>query len=877
MSLPEMLYALRLRLKSLWHRRRLDRDLEDELQFHLSMLAESQAADGLTAGEARAAARLRFGSVESIRESCRGVWTFEFLENVCRDFRYACRLLAKSRGFTAATVLSLTLGIGASTAVFSAINAVFLRPLPWPDASRIVRMSLRHEGDEKASALLFPVDRETFDTWRRNTKLFTEIASVSLGPAGLSLRGQGGAEYYEGALVSSNFFTLLGVAPTLGRTFSGEEDQPGHANVAILSDAFWRRRFDAELGTVGRSLVLNGRAYTVIGVMPARFKVPKWYLAKDADIWLPLDRSKDLGGRFMGVLGRLKPEATLRQAEAEASALAGRDQSGRRLRCAASPLSRDYDDVRPRLALLFGVVCLVLLVACANVANMTASRSTTRVREMGIRAAMGVKRMRLVQQLLVESIVLSTLSGGAALLFAQGMIALVRYAQPSMLPRVDELSLDWRVFLFATVLSIVAGLVIGLLPALRAARPDIATMVGAASERSGDGRVATGYRETLIALQVTLSVMLVVSAGLLGRSLLSLSRVDLGFSPQHTLIFNVKVPDQWPQGQISSYFLQLRQRVGALPGVDSAAYTDFAAPLEGTGSMDMIAADSRTSVGSPVLTLFRDVSPGYFRALRIPVIAGEDFSESHLLSWRNEVVVNEALARRHWPGEDAIGHSIYPPGGAKEPLRIIGVVKDVRENDRAAMPRQEVYFPSAGSSMETMIAVRTSGDPMLMVPAIRRAVSAVNPEIAMHEVRRLEDVVSSDIAPHRFLTGFLVAFAGVAALLAAVGLYGVVSYAANRRAREIAIRLALGASQWSILRAIGGCYLKASAAGLVGGLAGSALAAGLLRHFLFGIEPDDPGTLAAVSAMLILIAAVATWLPIRRTLDADPMNSLKLE
>jgi predicted permease len=879
MSLPELLCALRLRLKALWNRRRLDRDLEDELQFHLAMRAERRALDGLAAGEAAAAARRQFGNLSSIRESCRAVWTFVSLESLCRDFRYACRLLAKSPGFTAAAVLSLTLGIGASTIMFSVISTVFLRPLPWRDAGRIVRMSPRTEGDEKFASVLFPADRDTFETWRHNTRLFTEVASVSLAPAGLSLTGLGDAEHHDGSLVSSNFFSLLGAVPALGRTFFDQEDQTGHANVAVLSDAFWRRRFGADPRTIGRSLMLNGQAYTVIGVMPAGFKVPEWYLAKAADIWLPLDRSKDIGvgGRFMGVLGRVKPGATLRQAEADASSLMGRDQSGRRLRCSVSPLTRDYDDARPRITLLFGVVAMVLLVACVNVANMTLARSTARIREMGIRAAMGAGRARLALQLLMENALMAAFSGAAALLFAQGVIAVLRYDKPALLPRVDELSLDWRAFAFATVLSIAAGLATGLLPALRAARPDITTMLGAASERSGDGRIATGGREVLIALQVTLSVMLLSGAGLLGRSLLALSRVDLGFKPQDTLTFSVKVPDQWSPEQVSGFFSQMRQRIGAIPGVDSAAYTDFAAPLEGTGSLDMIAAGSRTSPGGAVLTLCRHVSPGYFRALGIPLIAGHDFTELHLQSWRSEVVVNEALARLHWPGEDPIGDLIYPPGGAKEPLRIIGVVKDVREYNRAALPQQEVYFPNPGSGMETMIAVRAAGDPTRMLPAIRRAVAAANPAIAVYQVRRLEDVVSADIAPQKFLAGFLAAFAGVAVFLAATGLYGVVSYAANRRAREIAIRLALGASRWSILRAIGGRYLTASAAGVAGGLAGGALVAGLIRHFLFGIEPHDPGTLAGVTAMLVVVAVIATWLPVRRTLTVDPMRSLKFE
>jgi putative ABC transport system permease protein len=855
-----MLCALRLRWKALWNRRRLERDLEDELQFHLAMRAEHPEA-----------ARRQFGSVAGIQESCRAVWTFAPLENFARDVRHAARLLAKNPGYAAAAVLSLTLGIGACTAVFSVISTVFLRPLPWRDAGRIVRMSLRNE---KLSA---PSDRETFDTWRRNTKLFSEVAAVNLNPAGLSLTGLGDAEHHEGSLVSSNFFALLGAAPALGRTFFNEEDQTGRANVAVLSDAFWRRRFHADPRTVGRSLMLNGQACTVIGVMPAGFKVPQWYLAKEPDIWLPQDRSKDLGGNFLGVLGRVKPGVSLRQAEAEATALLGRGWRAGRFRCAAAPLTSDYDSSRPKMTLLFGVVGLVLLVACANVANITLARATARTREMGIRAAIGAGRARLALQLLIEHALIAALSGVAALLFAQGAIALVRYNKTALLPRVDELSLDWNVFAFAAALSIAACFAAGFLPALRAARPGITQMLGAASERSGDGRLATGAREALIVLQVTLSVMLLAGAGLLGRSLLALSRVDLGFDPQHALIFNVKVPEQWSEQHVSGYFSEMRRRIAAVPGVDSAAYTDFGAPLEGTASFELIAAGSRTSPDTPVITMIRRTSPGYFRALGIPLLSGRDYTDLDLQSDHGEVVVNEALVRMHWPGENGIGRLIYPPGGEKNPLRISGVFKDVREYDRTAQPQQEICLPSPGTTMVTLFAVRTSGDPMPLVPAIRRAAAAVNPQIAMYQVRRLEDVVSADIAPQKFLAGFLAAFAAVGAFLAAIGLYGVVSYAANRRAREIAIRLALGAGRGSILRAIGGRYLTASAAGVIGGLVGSTLAAGLIRRFLFGIEPEDPTTLAGVAVMLVAVATIAAWLPVRRTLHADPMRSLQYE
>lgn len=405
------------------------------------------------------------------------------------------------------------------------------------------------------------------------------------------------------------------------------------------------------------------------------------------------------------------------------------------------------------------------------------------------------------------------------------------------------------------------------------------TMLGAASERSGEGRIATGGREALIALQVTISVMLLAGAGLLGRSLLALSRVDLGFKPQNALTFKVTVPERWSDEQINGFFAQLRERIGAIPGVDSVAYTDFGAPLEGTGSLEIIAGSSRTSPDRAVPTMFRHVSPGYFRAFGIPLIAGRDFAESDLESSQERVIVNEALARRHWPGEDAIGHLIYPPGGAKNPARIIGVVKDVREYNRAVLPGQELYVQSPGARVEMMFAVRmeTSGDPIRMLPAIRRSIGQAYPEIAPYQARRLEDIVSEDIASPKFLAGFLAAFAGIAAILASIGLYGVVSYATNRRAREIAIRLALGASRWSILRAIGGRYLTSSLVGLAGGLAGSALAADLIRHFLFGVGPHDLGTLAGMSAMLVTVTAIATWLPVRRTLTGKPIEVLKYE
>ena len=797
------------------------------------------------------------------------------MKNLGMELRQVLRFLRRNHGFTAAVVLSLALGIGANTVMFSVVRTVFMKPLPWKDSERIIRMSLREEGDTNWHSKFIPLDRAGFEAWRRNSTLYSHVAGVNLNSIGLSLTGSGAAEHFDGHAVSSNFFELLGTAPVIGRTFLQEEDQPGRAHVAVLSYAVWKGRFGGDPAIVGRTLMLNAQEHTVIGVMPAGFKTPEWPLQrlKTADIWIPLN---DIGGRFIGVFGSVKSGVALQQAESEASTIiAGLYPQWL---CAAIPLTSDYDNVKPQMTLLFGATALVLLVACANVTNMILARSTARIRESGIRAALGAGKLQIVRQFILESTVLAVIAGIVSLFLAQATMAFLRHVPPAGLPRADELYLDLRVFGFALLLVIVVAVMIGTLSVLQIVRTEIIAMLGAGGTRTGERGFVLRSREVMIAAQAALSVMLLVSAGLLARSLLELSSTDLGFDARNVLLFKIKTPDQWAPDKTRNFYAQVRERIEAVSGVEAVGHTTWGPPLEGTGSMEFVAENSTAAPNSPVLAQYRQISLGYFQALGIPVLQGEGITERQLEESSRDVIVNEAFVQQHWSGEDPLGRAVYV-GRVDEAsrIRVVGVVKNVKEGNVRYGDWSEIYIPYAGNSMETTVCVRTVEDPMKFAAAIRLAAASADPDIAPYAMRTMEQVVATMLASERFLAGLLGLFAVIATALAAIGIYGVVSYAAGLRTQEIGIRIALGATRWSIMRVLAGRYLIVTAIGLAAGIAGSSLLTDLIRHFLYRVQPYDAWTLAGVTALLLLTAGIAAWIPSRRAASTDPMRALKCE
>ena len=800
------------------------------------------------------------------------------MKNLGMELRQVWRFLSRNPGFAAAVVLSLVLGIGANTVMFSVVRTVFVKPLPWKDSERIVRMSLREEGDANWQNKFIPLDRAGFEAWRKGSTLYAHVAGFNGNSIGLSLTGSGTAEHFNGQAVSSNFFELLGIAPVIGRTFLQEEDQPGRANVAVLSYAAWNGHFGGDSATVGRTLMLNGQEYTVIGVMPAGFKTPEWPFqqVKHADIWIPMDPTRDLGGRFIIAFGKVRPGVTPQQAESEASAII----SGLypEWLCNAKPLTSDYDNVKPQMTLLFGATILVLLVACANVANMTLTRSTARIRESGIRAALGAGEMQIVRQFILESVMFSVMAGLVALLFAQAIMAFLRRLQPASLPRADELYFDWSVFGFALLLAIVVAVVIGFLPALQMARTEIIAMLGMGGTRTGERGFVLRSREILIVVQAALSVILLVGAGLLTRSLLELSYVDLGFDARNVLLFKIKTPEQWTFDKIQNFHVRMRERIDTVAGVEIAGYGIWGAPLEGTGSLNVIMEDSRTEPNRPTLASFRQVSLGYFRAMGIPILQGEDISERQSEASNRDVIINEAFARQHWPGEDPLGRAVYLNSISESNRgRVVGVVKNVKETHIAANDFPEIYIPYSGNSMETTVCVRTVDDPMKFAAEIRRVVAAVDPDVAPYDMRKMEQVVATALAAQKFQAGLLGLFAVIATALAAVGIYGVVSYAAGLRTQEIGIRIALGATRWSILRVLAGRYMVVTAMGLAIGVVGSSFLTRLIQHFLYRVEPYDAWTLTGVTVLFLLTAGVAAWIPSHRAASTDLMRALKCE
>ncbi|HET7462506.1 MAG TPA: ABC transporter permease [Longimicrobium sp.] len=809
------------------------------------------------------------------------------MDGFLHDLRYALRGLRRSPGFAAAAVLTLALGIGLNAALFSVVNGVLLRPLPYRDPGGLVRLYHVHPEQAPDGGPFSPQD---LDDLRAADTGFQSLAAwhYQPGETGLNLAG-GGAEprRVEVAFVSRELLPMLGVPAALGRTLRDDENQPGSDRVVVLSDAFWRSRFNADPGVVGRTVILDGEPWTVAGVMPPSFAFP----AREAEAWAPLSRigENDLphtrGLRWMEVVGRLRPGVTPAAALPRVDAVLRRlaegygDSNDGWTRARVQTL-RDavVGPVRPALLVLMGTVLLVLAVACANLANLLLARASARRREIAIRTALGATRGRLVRQMLTESLVLALLGGALGLALAGTGVRALLALSAGTIPRGAEVGVDGRVALFALLLSLLTAGVFGLLPALRA-------VDGATGEtlrdggRGGTERRGAGLRAALVLAQTAAAMVLLVGAGLLVHSFWRLVRVDPGFRPANVLLVSFDIPFYRYDSprKLNDYRDELLRRVRELPGVVAAGAAKTQ-PLRGGGEPYVFTLPGRSGPGA-TLNLSAGThlaTPGYFSALGIPVLRGrvfepaDDRRDAPLV-----LVVNQSAARRYWPGADPVGERVEMNGA---PFTVIGVVGDVRTEGFATPPGPAVYFPfSLAPRVATRIFVRTRGDPAALAPAVRRAIHQVDPQQPIGEVRTLQSAMADTVAQPRFFTLLLAVFGSVAVLLAALGLYGVVSYSVTRRTAEIGIRMALGAQPHQVV----GLELRRSArptlAGIVVGAAGALLLSRLLASLLFEVRPADPATFAAAAAVLAVVALAAAWLPARRAAKIDPTSALRAD
>lgn len=902
----EWLSDLRLRCRALLQRRRLNRDLEEEIRFHLDQRADSYRQQGIGSDEAAQFSRRQFGSPTAWKEVCRDMWTFRWMEVLSQDLRYAARTLRRSSGFAILVTLTLALGIGANTAMFSVFDAVVLRPLPYPEPSRLVLLlgNVRREGGVQQRR---GASRPDYADWRDQSRSFDAMAMYEDDP--FILHTVDGPEQLRGEFVAQPYFELLGVRPVLGRTFRPEEDAvPQRDAVVVLSSGLWQRRFGGDAGIVGRAIRLNDRSYSVVGV------VPEWFrgITDEAELWVPFhmeataERFQARGSRGPSVLARLKSDVSMAQAQAEMDAICKRleqaypdTNAGRGVEL--SPLDQElFGDIRGPLAVLLAAVGLVLLIACTNVANLLLVRSEARQREMAVRAALGAGRARVFGQLAAESCLLAFLGAAGGLLLARWGIPALMAASPITFPSYVDPSIDLRVMLFATVLTCGVGILLGLAPAVHLRSMQLNDVFKQSSRQSTAGRQGLGFRNVLVIGEVALAMLLLVGAGLLIRSLQQVIGIRLGYDPSHLLTMRVSLPrlapaasslardaaaDSNPLTQPDTQTVvsarELLRRVADIPAVEAVALGSDV-PLTGSSAI------SYAAEGQPPMTAqnmprvyYHQVTPDFFRALRIPLIAGRTFTEVELQGNSNVAVVSENVVKRFWPGEEPIGKRIKRGReGSDSPwLTIVGVVNEMKYRDLPENRTEDpdLFLPFSERQQSFTLLVRTSGDPSSLTGSVRSVLREAEPGIVTYEINTMSGLVAGETSPRRFTSWLMGIFAGSALLLAMIGIYGVMAYTVTQRTQEIGIRMALGAARWDVLRLITGGGLALVACGLVVGVTAALALTRWIGSLLYGIKPSDPLTFSAAGLVLMAVALFASLVPALRATRIAPAKALRDE
>ncbi|MGA3041606.1 MAG: ABC transporter permease [Bryobacteraceae bacterium] len=859
-------------------RRGLAGDLSAEIEAHVEFEVEENMARGMPPDEARAAARRHAGNLTRIQERAAEAWSFPPLETIAQDVRYGVRGIRRSPGFSLVVVLTLALGIGANTAIFSVVNAVLLRPLPYPAAERLVWLG---ESDPKAEGI--SVTWVNYQHWRSENRSFEDMAGFQT--AHLTLTGRGDPLFTRAGLVTYGFFSLVGAHPVLGRLFSASDDQPGAAPTAVLDYQFWTGKMGADPAVLGATLALDGKPYEVIGVLAPGLH----FFQQSIDFYLPLHRVQgEMIDRAqhgtMRLLARLKPGVALRAAIADLDLimhrLAESDPGPESQHRAAGVFLTEYTtgDVRPTLLILLAAVGLVLIIACANVASLVLARSTARAREIAIRAAIGAGRTRLVRQLLTENLLLAALGGAAGGLLAQwGSRALIAVG-PRDIPRLADTTFDWRVLLFASAITLLTGLFTGIAPIFTAGRADLVSALKDSS-RSATGRGGQRSRSALVVAEIALTLVLAFGAGLLLRNLIEAQTADPGFVPEHLLALELVLPSapyKSPQA-IGGFYDRLEQDLHGLPGVTAVGAVHCPPSVGDCGDWFYSILDRLAPQPSEVpIALFNTADDDYFGAMHIPLREGRAFNGADLPAAPRVAIVNEAFARRWWPKESAVGHRIKSGGPYRDgPIyEIVGVAGNVSQMGLGTEPYPEIYLPFAQSPSEAMVVmIRTSGDPSLLAPAVRRRVAGIDRNLPMESLRPFMQTVAASLSERRFSTLLLALFAGLAMVLAAVGIYGLLNYWVRVREDEIAIRMALGAPRTVILRWAGWQALRLALTGAAIGMLAGWGASRWLENLVFGVA-DNFTALAAAALTVIAVAMMAAAIPVWRATRVDAMDKL---
>ena len=809
------------------------------------------------------------------------------METFWQDLRFGFRQLLGKPGFAAIATLSLALGIGANTAIFSLVDAVLLRPLPFHDPDRLVVVW------EDAAKIGFPRNTPApanYADWKAQNRVFEDMAAITW--RGFNLTDEGEPEKVEAQAVTANFFPLLGVKPDLGRVFNREEDQPGRNNVAVISYGLWQRRFGGDPALIGKEILLDGQKYMVIGVMPSGFQ----FLSKEVGLWVPAAFSPqelaNRGSHYLTVVARLKPEVALQEARADVAAITQRinrdnpvSWSGFELGSVVISLREQLaGDVRPALITLLVAVGFVLLIACANIANLLLARGAARFREVAVRTALGAGRGRIVRQLLTESVSLAVAGGLAGLLFAWSCFSFLKQIIPDNMALNAGVRIDARIFGFTLLLSFLTGIVFGLAPALQAAKIDLNEALKQGGGRTGTGAGHRRLRSALVVIEIALALVLLVGAGLLIQAFLRLRALDVGVNPENVLTLRTMLPRN-KYGELpkrDAFYRQVVERVRALPGVVSAGYTT-AMPLTWKGGTNGFSIEGRGQ-GPGQDAQSRQVSAGYMETMGVKLRQGRFLDERDDAQAQPVAVINETMARQFWPGEGALGKRFkLGPFDSQNPwVTVVGVVGDVKEMGLEAPAKAEMFFPYQQLprmlwNMPRDLAVRTTGDPMSVAAAARQAVWSVDRNQPVSNVRTMNEILAEEVAQRRIGMTLLAAFAALALALASLGIYGVLSYSVAQRRQEIGVRMALGAGRKDVMRMVLADGMRLAAAGVAVGLGVSFALTRLMAGLLFGVSASDLRTLAGVTLLLTLVALVACYIPARRATKVDPMIALRYE